>query len=227
MALMSEVCTWVQSLGWGRSRYVTLLVVIAVHLAFVAMLLMTSQTQTLSLSSDELVELLYLPPPIAPKTRPETYRPRRLGGNTVLSITPPVLDSDSPSPSSSASLGEGNGAGVDWKAEARRALQAYEIRNRQPPSRNTLSNSPAEDTWWPQGRRRAGNPFKTANGDWIVWINSNCYQVATSAANTFTLGAMLPETVCSSEAAAPRGESHDPSRRAGRPPTHEQPATAN
>ena len=213
-------------MGWGRSRYITLFVVIAVHVVFVAALMMTTRTQTLVWSAEQPVELLYLPPPIAPKTRPQTYPPKRLGGNTALSITAPVLDSDSPAPSSSASLGEGNGSGVDWKAEARRALQAYEIRNRQPPSGNTLSNSPVEDSWWPQGRRRTGNPFKTANGDWIVWINSNCYQVATSAANTFTLGAMLPQTVCSGEGA--RGEAHDSSRRAGHPsPAPAQPATTN
>jgi hypothetical protein len=185
-----------QSDGWGHSRYVTLMAVIAVHAALVAALMMYSGTQNRSLSIEQPVELLFLPPADVPKIRPENFRPKRLLGDTTISITPPVFDSASPSPSSDASATDGNGAGVDWKAEARRALQAYEIRNRTPPTRNSLSNSPAEENWWPQGRRRAGTPFKTASGDWIVWINSNCYQVATSESSAYTLGALLPATVC-------------------------------
>lgn len=185
-----------QSVGTGQFRFVTLMAVLAVHLALVLALVMASGAQNRSLSMEEPVELVFLPPVDVPKVRPENFRPKRLLGDMTLSITPPVFDTASPSPSSEASATDGNGAGVDWKAEARRALQAYEIRNRMPPSRDSLSNSPAEENWWPQGRRRAGTPFKTAGGDWIVWIDSSCYEVATSGSNGFTLGAPLPATVC-------------------------------
>jgi hypothetical protein len=97
-------------------------------------------------------------------------------------------------------------------------LQAFEIRNHQPPSDNTLSGSPAEDSWWPQARRHAGNPFKTATGDWIVWINASCYQVASSAANAYTLGAMLPPTICAGESGTPRRASTDPVPAYKKPP---------
>jgi hypothetical protein len=43
---------------------------------------------------------------------------------------------------------------VDWAAEARRALQAFEIRNREPAANNSVSrSSPAEQPWWPAHRR--------------------------------------------------------------------------
>jgi hypothetical protein len=197
--------------GWGPSRYLTLLVVIGVHLGLVAALMMASRTQSGSPSTEQPVELLMFPPTNAPKVRPESFRPKRLSGDTALSMAPPEFDSVAPSPASDASATNGNGSGVDWKAEARRALQAYEIRNRMPQSDNSsLSGSPAEETWWPQERRRAGTPFKTASGDWIVWINSNCYQVATSAANAYTLGAMLPQTVCESRDAPPTQKTRHP-----------------
>src|ERR1700681_852921 len=187
-----------QSEGWGRSRYVTLIVVIGVHVGLVAALMRASRAQLGALSTEQPVELLFFPPTTAPKVRPENFRPKRLSGDTVITMAPPEFDSVAPSAASDPSATNGNGSGVDWKAEARRALQAYEIRNRLPQSDNSLSGSPAEETWWPQARRRAGMPFKTAGGDWIVWINSNCSQVATSEGNAYTLGAMLPQTVCES-----------------------------
>jgi hypothetical protein len=192
---------------WGLPRYVTLLVVLALHLALLAALLMASRSRTISWPTNDSVELLFLPTANVPKIRSENSRPKRLSGDTAISIAPPAFDSASPAPSASAS--DGNGSGVDWAAEARRALQAFEIRKHQPPSDNTLSGSPAEDSWWPQARRHAGNPFKTATGDWIVWINASCYQVASSAANAYTLGAMLPPTVCAGESGTPRSASTD------------------
>jgi hypothetical protein len=53
-----------------------------------------------------------------------------------------------------------------------------------------------EDNWWPQAKHHAGDQFKTANGDWIVWINENCYQVANSNAIAYTPGTTLSQTIC-------------------------------
>jgi hypothetical protein len=103
----------------------------------------------------------------------------------------------SPAPASSS---DGSGSGVDWAAEARRALHAFEIRNRQPSINNSISSKPGEDNWWPQALHHAGDQFKTANGDWIVWINTNCYQVASSGPSAYALDAWQPQTIC-----------HDPS----------------
>jgi hypothetical protein len=189
---------------WELPRYITLVVVLALHVALVAAIVMASRTQIISWSTNQPIELLFLPPANVPKIRSENSRPQRLSGDTAWSIAPPSLESASPTPSTAATASNGNGSGVDWRAEARRALQAFEIRSHQPPSSNIMSGSPAEDSWWPQARRRAGNPFKTATGDWIVWLNASCYQVASSDANAYALGAVPPQTICLGESRAPR-----------------------
>jgi hypothetical protein len=144
--------------------------------------------------ADPPLELLYLPPPTAPKIRANNFRPQRVSGDTALTIAPPTPDGVSPLLSPAASAADGNGTGVDWNAEARRAVQAFEIRTRHPPNDNTIPVSPMEENWWP--RRHAGSAFKTAGGDWIVWVDSSCYQVATNTAATPALGTALPPTVC-------------------------------
>jgi hypothetical protein len=195
-----------QSNGWGLPRYVTLLVVLAFHVGLLAAILMASPTYGVSAQENQAVELLFLPPANPPKIRFENARPRRLSANPEITITPPLLDPNSTTASPSGNATAGNGPGVDWKAEARRAVQAFEIRNGHPPS-NLLSGSPAEENWWPRGRHHAGDSFKTASGDWIVWISDSCYQIARSAANAAASGAVLPQTVCVRESAAARGES--------------------
>jgi hypothetical protein len=198
---------------WGLPRYVTLFVVLALHMALLAALMTASRNQPVSVSANESVELLYLPPPTIPKIRAENSRLRRLSGDTAITMAPPVLDSVLPAPSPPAVPADGNGSGpgVDWAAEARRAIHAFEIRTHQPPKNISVSGSPAEEHWWLPGRRHAGDQFKTASGDWIVWIDASCYQVATSA-TTSVLGPSLPRTICLRESSA-RQDTPPPPRR--------------
>jgi hypothetical protein len=198
---------------WGPSRYVSLLAVLTLHVALLAALVMASGGRPISASTDAPVELLLLPTAKVPKIRSENSRPRHLSAYTALAMEPPVLDAAAPASLPPASASEGRGSGVDWAAEARRALQAHEIRTHQPSS-DTLSGSPAEDNWWPWARHSAGNSFKTATGDWIVWINARCYQVADSTTSAYPLGAMLSHTICLDESSLPRGNSSDS------PPAH-------
>jgi hypothetical protein len=184
-----------QSQVWGLPRYITLAVVLVLHMALVVALLMASGTRTSSSFANQPIELIYLPPPAIPKIRAENSRPRHLSGDTAISVPLPVLDLTSPA-ASPGSASNGSGSGVDWAAEARRALQAFEIRKHQPPSNTTVSRSPAEDIWWPLARHHAGDQFKTASGDWIVWVSASCYQVATSAANANVPGPVMRPTVC-------------------------------
>jgi hypothetical protein len=194
-----------QSKVWGLPRYVTLLVVTVLHLALVAALWTESGSQNIPLAANEPVELLYIPPAIVPKIRAENSPARRLRGDTSIAIAPPVLDADAlAAPPGSAS--EGSGSGVNWAAEARRAVQAFEIRRHEPARNTTVSRSPAEENWWPQVQHHAGDQYRTANGDWIVWINAGCYQVASAAANANAPGALLPQTFCPGDARASRGE---------------------
>lgn len=184
-----------ESKGWELRRYVTLLVVLALHFALYVALMMTSRAPSLSVSTPQAVELLLLPPAYLPKIRAENPRPHRLSGGTAISITPPALDSPSESSSRFTAGSDGNGSGVDWSAEARRALQAFEIRNSRPAGSDSASG-PREENWWPHAQHHAGEQYKTATGDWIVWVNSNCYRIASSASAAYAPGATLSQTVC-------------------------------
>jgi hypothetical protein len=185
-----------ESNEWGLPRYVTLVVILTLHLALIAALVMTSRTRRLPTATAHSVELLFLPPVTLPKVRSENALPRRLGGDRAITIAPPVLESLSPSMSSApVSSSNGSGSGVDWAAEARRALQAFEIRNHQPPSNNSVSGEPG-DEWLRQVQHHAGDQVRTPNGDWIVWISGNCYQLASSGPNVYAPGATLPQTIC-------------------------------
>jgi hypothetical protein len=166
-----------QSKVWGRSRYATLLVVLGLHVAMLAVLLTAPGPQSIAVSANEPVQLLFIPPPVMPKIRAENASPRRLRGNTSISVAPPVLNANSAlAPAGSGS--EGNGAGVDWAAEAH---------------------------WWPQAPHHAGDQFKTPSGDWIVWVNESCYQLASSAANPTVPGAMpTPPIICRGDSRPPR-----------------------
>jgi hypothetical protein len=186
-----------QSKVWGPPRYIALIVVLALHVAVVAALLMRSGALSITVPMNQPIELLLLPPASIPKIRSESAPPRRVSGDNAISLPPPVLDVTSTA-RSPGSASDGNGSGVDWAAEARRALRAFEIRKHQPPSNSTVSRSPAEENWWPQVRHRAGDQFKTPSGDWIVWIDENCYQVA-AAGSAAAPGAVLSPTICTGE----------------------------
>jgi hypothetical protein len=126
----------------------------------------------------------------------DSVQPRRIEIRPLVSNPPPLLEGVSPATTApvSRSGSKDGGAGVDWAAEARRALQAFEIRSRQPAGNNSVSrSSPAEQPWWPA--HHPGERVKTADGNWIVWINSSCYQVATSLPSASGSGPQ-PLTVC-------------------------------
>jgi hypothetical protein len=188
-----------ESQGWKSRRYFTLLIVVALHGALVTALLMQIPAKPVAGSAPRPVDLLLFRATPPARIVPENFRPQRIRGDTALSITPPVLGSLPPAvPEAPAGAGrgsDGNGSGVDWGAEARRALNAFEIRRKEPGTHSMQSETPAEEGWWPQAQHHAGEEYKTETGDWIVWIDSNCYQIA-AAATPYALGASLPRTIC-------------------------------
>ena len=194
-----------RSKSWGLSRYATLLAVLALHLALLMAMLAESRTLSIASAANVPVELVYLAPPHVPRVRAETSLPRRLSGDTAIWLSPPVLESDSAALAPTAAASDGDGSGVDWKAEARRAVQAFEIRSHRPRSDYTMPGGAAEEKWWPLARHRAGDQFKTANGDWIVWVNASCYQVASSKANVSAPDAAPSPTICPGDTRAPPG----------------------
>jgi len=184
-----------ESKQWTVSRSATLTAVLIAHAALLAALLMMPRMRGQPAAQASAVELMLLAPVNPPKARTTPAALRRLSGDTAITIAVPVPDSPSfPLSSSAASSSMGDGSGVDWSAEARRALQAFEIRTNQHSSNKSVSGRPEDDNWLPNAQHRPGELLKTASGDWIVWIDANCYEIAT--AGPHEAGAALPVTIC-------------------------------
>jgi hypothetical protein len=186
---------------WGAQRFVTLVVVLALHLAVFALLMMISPARNLAAPTNDSVDVMFFPPTKVPKVRFENARPQRLNADTAITATLPGLTAPSLSPPSSGT--DGNGSAVNWAAEAHRAVQAVEIR-RNHPANVAISSSPWSD-WWPH---HAGDRYKTESGDWIVWISANCYQVARWGPGA--IGSTPSQTFCPRKPDTSRGDEPPP-----------------
>ncbi len=176
---------------WGAQRYITLVVVLALHLTFLALFFTAPRTRAVSDSTIDPVEVMLFPPTKVPKVRFENARLQRLSADIAISMTLPGVDAPSLSPPASGT--DGDGAAVNWVAEAHRAVQAFEIRRNHPPT-VAISGAPSLTDWWPR-EHHAGERFKTENGDWIVWISANCYQLAT-ASGSAAVGSTPSRIIC-------------------------------
>jgi hypothetical protein len=177
------------------ARYAIAAGVLAVHLVLIAAFIMMPRAGRLATAANP-IEVVFVTPVYPPKLRVMANLPRR-GHNLAITVEPPLLESlsfpASPAPGSSAN---GEGSGVDWAAEARRALQAFEIRNHQPSASRSVSGRPEDDHWRPHAQHRAGDRFKTENGDWMVWVNANCYEIARAGSGAYAHVAPLTEPIC-------------------------------
>jgi hypothetical protein len=192
-----------ESTGWSARRYLTLIIVVALHAALLVLLLAASRARTLPMSSVSAVQLVLLAPDRPPRLRIARVSVRPLSGATSITITQPVTEIPSLAVASTAGgSSNGDGSDVDWAAEARRALRAFEIRNHQALPNKSVSRRPEEENWLPNALHRSGEQFRTANGDWMVWINANCYQIASSASSAYTLDATLSQIICRHPSAA-------------------------
>jgi hypothetical protein len=181
----------------GRARrYLTAAMVLTAHFALIAALLMAAGPGRLPGATEDSVQLLYVAPAYPPKVRSVMANLPRRGNLLAVTVEPPVLESQSlPLSQAPGSSANGEGSGVDWAAEARRALRAFEIRNHQPSAAKSVSGRPGDDHFRP-GAHYAGEKFKTANGDWIVWLNANCYEIAGAGTGAYAHIAPLGESVC-------------------------------
>lgn len=180
----------------------------ALHLATLALLLANSRTLTMAEAPEHPIALIALAPVKPAKVVVENNRPQRLSTDIKVALAPPLLNSsmqsDTSMQSGTSSAPEGRGTGVNWIAEAHRAVGAYEIRRNQSNNR-ALSVSSSLDELGSR-EHHAGDQLKTASGDWIVWISDNCYQIASWRSNATASGAVSPQTICRNPGAAPRGD---------------------
>jgi hypothetical protein len=145
--------------------------------------------------------LVYLAPVKPPKVVADNNRPPRLANNVAIAIAPPVIDAAAQAGSSSAT--DGHGSGVNWIAEAHRAVRAFEIRNNQTHNKALSVSSALDDRGFAE--HHAGDRSKTESGDWIVWINADCYKIASWHAGS-GVGTIAPQTICRNKGVTAHGD---------------------
>jgi hypothetical protein len=182
------------------SRPSVFIVVLAFHLGVLALLFAAFRTPV-GVEFTRPIELVFVAPIKPPKVLAENNRPPRLANNTAIAIAPPVVAAAAQMGSSSAA--DGHGSGVNWLAEAHRAVRAFEIRNDQTHNSALSVSSALDERGF--GEHHAGDRSKTESGDWIVWINADCYKIASwhSGAGAETIS---PQTICRNKAVAPHGD---------------------
>jgi hypothetical protein len=176
--------------------------------ATLVLLLVGSRTLSIAESPEHPIQLVALLPIKPPKVVVENNRPQRLSTDIAVALAPPLLDSymqpGTSIQSGTSSAPDGRGSGVNWIAEAHRAVRAYEIRKNQT-SNSPLSVSSSLDELGFR-EHHAGDQMKTASGDWIVWIDDNCYKVASWRSNATTSGTVSPQTICRNPGPSPHGD---------------------
>lgn len=186
----------------GPSRCMVFLAVLALHGVLLAILVTTSRTRDLSASTTQSLELMFLPSMRVPGVRLVRALPQRSSTDNAISTRSPLLRL----PSLPVSPAADNAfPTVDWAEEAHRAAEAA-VKGRGSPADSAKSGSPSAGAgWWQRPQHHVGDQFKTDTGDWVVWISSKCYQIASSVLRALTLGAELPVTLCPSDADSARG----------------------
>ena len=168
------------------------MVVLALHLAVVALLLMHTRSLPGFPADAPAIDVVLLPPLKAPTARADGAHLPRMKVDMGMSLAPPTVDTSSQAASAGGS--HGGTPGVNWAAEARRAVKAFEIRRDEQVTHATVGLS-LWDGWLARQPHHAGDQMRTESGDWIVWIDSNCYQVAHWYAGT-PRDADPPTTTC-------------------------------
>ena len=192
------------------ARLVTLLVVLGLHLCVIALLVSRWGSAPVGVvAADPPLELVFLPPVKFPQALADIAHPKHVNVSVGISLVPPSLDSDTPSLPAPLSQNGGGGAGVNWTAEAHRAVKAFEIRRDEHVIHSALGTS-AWDGWPSQGEHHAGEKYRTENGDWVVWIDSNCYQIASWRDGTPVRDENPPQTICINSGSAPRAAPAEP-----------------
>jgi hypothetical protein len=177
-------------------RIYTLAAVVALHIAVLGLALLPRLTRLAVNPGGAPIEVVEIVEAAKPKVHLQYLRRRDLSAHLPISPLPPAPAANLQTGTQSSKPGN-DGSAVDWTAEAHRALKAYEIRRDRPPA-NVIAGA-TRDEWWPQRGHHAGERYKTENGDWIVWINSSCYQIAGWHSSDPATNAAPPHTVCLDE----------------------------
>jgi hypothetical protein len=191
---------------WGRARYVSLLAVLALHVALITGLIIAAKTRFLATPTAAPIELLILPQNIAPTVPPPPALsdPRKKVAATPLAPPPDALDLVTPnSPSEVA------GPPIDWSEEAHKAAASLA---RSTPAPNDMKAAPPSNSPFalPPAHHK-GEQIPTADGQWMVFVTDDCYQLSksiTSITNATNNGMSL-QIYCNRRSNKPRGDLFD------------------
>jgi hypothetical protein len=190
---------------WERSRYFALLVVSALHATLVIALLIAAKTRVLLTSDPNPIELLVLPPNTVPQTAvPPPARANQPKKATPSGVPPSSAITNYPQ----AAAGENAGPTVDWAQEAQNV--AADIAKKNSAERrqeSALAASPQSPFALPPAHHK-GDQYPTGDGQWIVYVSDDCYQVSksiTSITNAINNGMGL-QTYCIRHSKVPRGD---------------------
>jgi len=193
-----------RSTDWGRSRWVALACVIALHVTIIIALARLQWRQHIA--------QLYTPLLMLPSnTRPvESPGDRHSSKKNVQAL--PVTAAPAPLPSLSPDvIAPIEKAPIDWAEEAKRVARELASRD----AKSTVSRAPTASglsdlsSWFPPPAHHAGEQYTNESGERIVWISDKCYQVSGSSLLTVPdvfSKAMLPKTLCPGNSRKPRGD---------------------
>jgi hypothetical protein len=153
------------------------------------------------------IELVYLPPSTTPDTRPMPVLPHSLRQEEVPTPAPSIINLPLPTlPNENA------GSPIDWANEAHEVAQATRGGNARSLDghQQPEPNQPSKSIFGERPAHHAGEQFRTDDGQWIVFVSDDCYQIAGSFESLNVLGNGLGvQTYCAGKSNTPRGDLFD------------------
>jgi hypothetical protein len=191
---------------WGRSRYASFLVVLALHVALLTGLIVAAKTRFLATPAAPPIELLILPQNAAPIAPPPPSLSDRRKKVAATPLTPPPEALTVVTPNSASDVA---GPPIDWSLEAHNA--AASIARSAPALTDTVPAPSSNSPFAAPPAHHKGEQIPTADGRWIVYVTDDCYQVSksmTSITNAINNGMGL-QTYCTRHSKKPRGDLFD------------------
>jgi hypothetical protein len=159
------------------NRALTLSGIVAVHAALLVAMLHSSLLVSRAADANS-VQVSFVAPPEPQRVQVGRLKPQSLSANLLASVSAPSVAAIGEGTNGSGARAGNDGLNADWVAEAHRAVRAYEIRRDQAPLNPIAGASRDYLELQREHVHRAGDRYKTENGDWIVWIDDHCYKIA-------------------------------------------------
>jgi hypothetical protein len=196
-----------ESHKWGRSRYIAILIVSAIHLSVVTALIIAAKSLHLGAPVPQAIDLLVLPTNTAarkPEPLPATEN------RSIRAMSVPLQPSSAITVDQSAVAADrADAPGIDWAQEARNV--AAGLAKEASPGRNDEPAASLPSPFALPPPHHKGEQIPTADGRWIVFVSDDCYQVSkdiTAITNATNTGIAL-QTYCTRRSKTPRGDLFD------------------